>query len=91
MPDRDPYVPSPGTVTIFSAPWCGYCTRLKADLDRAGIGYTEIDIDQDAAAAQVAADANGGDWIIPTVVYADGGTQVNPGVLKVQATLDALA
>ena len=41
--------PPAGTITMFSTPWCGYCKRLKTQLDRAGIGYAEVDIEQDHA------------------------------------------
>ncbi len=34
-----------GTTTLFSATWCGYCTRAKAYLNAKGIRYQEIDID----------------------------------------------
>lgn len=32
-------------VLMFSASWCGYCKRLRADLERAGIPFTELDIE----------------------------------------------
>ncbi|MCK9489236.1 MAG: glutaredoxin family protein [Xanthomonadales bacterium] len=32
-------------VLMFSATWCGYCKRLRADLTRAGIDFTELDIE----------------------------------------------
>ena len=34
-----------GTTTLFSATWCGYCTRAKAYLSAKGIRYQEVDID----------------------------------------------
>lgn len=34
-----------GATTLFSAVWCGYCTRAKAYLQARGIRYREIDID----------------------------------------------
>ncbi|MGN0063146.1 MAG: glutaredoxin family protein, partial [Nocardioides sp.] len=27
------------TFTMYSTPWCGYCHRLKSQLDREGIGF----------------------------------------------------
>ncbi len=27
-------------LTMYSTTWCGYCHRLKSQLDREGIGYT---------------------------------------------------
>jgi len=35
-------------LTMYSTQWCGYCQRLKAQLGREGITYTEIDIEHDA-------------------------------------------
>ena len=43
--------PDTGTVTMYSTPWCGYCRRLKKQLDESGIGYVEIDIEPDPASA----------------------------------------
>lgn len=34
-----------GTVTLFSASWCGYCTKAKAYLRSRGISFQELDID----------------------------------------------
>ena len=42
-------LPATGTITMFSTTWCGYCRRLKSALDREGIGYTEVNIEDDAA------------------------------------------
>lgn len=35
----------PDGVVLYSAAWCGYCTRAKAWLAGRNIGYREIDID----------------------------------------------
>ena len=43
--------PASGTVTMFSTTWCGYCRRLKSQMDREGIGYIEVNIEHDAQAA----------------------------------------
>ncbi|MFE0320207.1 glutaredoxin family protein, partial [Streptomyces albogriseolus] len=40
-----------GTVTMYSTTWCGYCRRLKSQMDREGIAYTEINIEQDPESA----------------------------------------
>jgi len=34
-----------GTVTLFSASWCGHCTKAKAYLRSKGISFQELDID----------------------------------------------
>ena len=76
--------------TMYTTPWCGYCHRLKSQLDREGIGYDVVDIEQDPSAADVVMAANAGNQTVPTLVYADGSAQTNPSVAQVKAKLAAL-
>ena len=39
-------------VTIYSAPWCGFCSAAKQYLDRIGVKYTEKDVDKDPTFAE---------------------------------------
>ena len=66
-----------GTVTMYSTTWCGYCRRLKSQMGREGIEFTEVDIEQDPASAEVVAQANGGNQTVPTLVFADGTAPVD--------------
>jgi glutaredoxin len=54
---------------VYTTTWCGYCYRLKRQLDRAGIGVTEIDIEHNPSAAAVVERLNHGDQTVPTVVF----------------------
>ena len=74
---------APAPLTMYSTSWCGYCRRLKTALKSRGIGYTEIDIDDDPDAADFVASVNGGNRTVPTVRYADGSTMTNPDVKQV--------
>ena len=81
-----------GTVTMYSTTWCGYCQRLKKQLDREGIGYTEINIEHDPASAAFVEKANGGNQTVPTVrvVPTSGGNEVvmtNPSLAQVKQAL----
>ncbi|MBW9206723.1 mycoredoxin [Mumia sp. zg.B17] len=75
------------TFTMYSTPWCGYCKRLKGQLEREGIAFEEVDIEQDEDAALVVAQANGGNQTVPTLVFADGSALTNPSVAQVKAQL----
>jgi mycoredoxin len=79
-----------GTFTMYTTPWCGYCHRLKSQLDREGISYDVIDIEQDPNAAEIVESANNGNQTVPTLVYADGSSMTNPSVAQVKEKLASL-
>jgi len=79
-----------GSVTMYSTPWCGYCHRLKGQLDREGISYDIVDIEQHPEAAAVVEQVNGGNQTVPTLVYADGTAQTNPSLVEVKEKLATL-
>ncbi|WP_137874433.1 mycoredoxin [Rhodococcus sp. Q] len=74
-------------LTIYSTTWCGYCRRLKKQLDESGIGYVEIDIEDDPASAEFVGSVNGGNHVVPTVKFADGSTATNPSLAEVKKAL----
>ena len=76
-------VAATGKVTLFTTTWCGYCVRLKSQLERAGIDYVEVDIESDTEAAALVAKANAGDLTVPTLLFADGSTLSNPSIAQV--------
>ncbi|ORV18008.1 mycoredoxin Mrx1 [Mycobacterium celatum] len=78
-------------LTMYTTPWCGYCHRLKTMLKAAGISYDEVNIEQDAAAAEFVGSVNGGNRTVPTVKFADGSTLTNPAAGEIKAKLAELA
>ena len=78
-------------LTIYSTPWCGYCHRLKGQLDREGITFDIVDIEQRPEAAKIVESANNGNQTVPTLVYSDGTAQTNPSLAQVKEKLAALA
>lgn len=76
-------------VTMYSTTWCGHCMRLKRMLDREGIAYAEVNIEQDADAADLVMRVNGGNRTVPTVVFPDGAALTNPSIDQVKAALAA--
>ncbi len=78
------------TVTMYSTPWCGYCHRLRRQLDREGIGYEVVDIEREPEAAFIVEQVNGGNQTVPTLVYSDGSAQTNPSVAQVKDKLASL-
>ncbi len=78
-------------LTMYTTPWCGYCYRLKGQLDREGIGYDLIDIEQQPEAARIVESVNNGNQTVPTLVYADGTSMTNPSLAQIKEKLAALA
>lgn len=81
------FTPAAGTVTMFTTTWCGYCRRLKSQMQREGIAFTEVDIEVDPAAAQVVMSVNGGNQTVPTLVFPDGSAATNPSIGQVKSRL----
>jgi mycoredoxin len=79
------------SVTMYSTQWCGYCHRLRSQMDRAGIAYEVVDIEHVPEAAKIVEEVNRGNQTVPTLVFADGTAQTNPSVAQVQAKLADLA
>jgi mycoredoxin len=79
-----------GSFTMYTTPWCGYCSRLKDGLTRAGVAFTEVDIEQDESAAERVMQVNGGNQTVPTLEFSDGSALTNPSVRQVQEKLAAL-
>ena len=78
-------------LTMYSTTWCGYCHRLKSQMDREGIAYTVIDIERDPDAAAFVESVNGGNQTVPTVRFDDGSALTNPSIIQVREQLARLA
>jgi mycoredoxin len=80
-----------GQLIMYTTQWCGFCKNLKRQLARDGIEMTEIDIERDPAAAEFVESVNGGNQTVPTLVFADGTTMVNPSAAQVRERLAAVS
>jgi len=81
------FVPSSGMITMFTTSWCGYCSRLKVQLDKAGVGYTEVNVEEVDGTSELVMSLNGGNRTVPTVLFPDGSASTNPSLAQVQAKL----
>ena len=81
--------PPTGSVTMFTTTWCGYCRRLKAQMDDAGLAYREVDVEEHPDAADFVEEVNGGNRTVPTVLFPDGTAATNPSLRQVAERLGA--
>ena len=84
------FLPETGSVTMFTTSWCGYCKRLRPQLDQAEIPVTEVNIEPIDNGAAVVEQANGGNQTVPTLLFSDGTTLTNPSRAQVQDKLAAI-
>ncbi len=66
------------TLTVYGAPWCPHCKRVKKFLTSHRVPYDPVDIDENPEGIERLKALQNGGQIIPTVVYADGTHEVNP-------------
>ncbi len=78
-------------LTMYSTSWCGYCHRLKSQLDREGIAYEVVDIEGDEESAAFVRSVNGGNQTVPTLKFADGSALTNPSIVQVKQHLAAIS
>jgi mycoredoxin len=60
-------------------------------MDREGIAYEVVDIEEHPEAAEVVERVNHGNQTVPTLVFPDGTAQTNPSLIQVKEKLAALA
>jgi len=87
---------------MFSTDWCGYCKRLKSQLNENGITFREINVEQEMNYASFVEKVNGGNRVVPvekvnggnrvvpTLLFSDGAALTNPSVIAVKEKLAAL-
>ena len=72
---------------MFTTTWCGYCSRLKSQLDKVGIAYTEVNVEEVDGTSELVMSLNDGNRTVPTVLFPDGSAATNPSLAQVQAKL----
>ena len=73
-------------VTMFSTVWCGYCRRLRRQMDEAGIDYQVVDLDEDPTHESRIIARTGGYRTVPTLDIG-GELLVNPTIQEVRAAI----
>ena len=81
MPESSP------EITVFGAFWCPDCRRSKQFLGENQIPYNWVNIEEDEQAERRVIEMNDGKRIIPTIVFADGSTLVEPSNAELAAKL----
>ncbi|CAB4337386.1 MAG: NrdH-redoxin [Actinobacteria bacterium] len=75
---------------MFSTDWCGYCKRLKNQLSEIGITFREINVEHEMEYASFVEEVNGGNRVVPTLLFSDGVALTNPSAITVKEKLASL-
>ncbi len=73
-------------IAVYGNRWCGISQRVRRALERAGIDYAYVDLDEHPDAERKLQYLAGGDLHTP-VVYIDGEWLMEPSLREVQQTL----
>lgn len=65
--------PATDGLTVYGTTWCGDTKRSRAMLDRLGVEYGFVDIDQSETAAKWVESQNNGSRSVPTIAVTTGG------------------
>jgi len=69
------------TIKVYGADWCGDTRRALQHLDRAGVNYDYINVDNDPAASDLVKQLNGGKELKPTI-------DINGNILSVPSNAE---
>lgn len=65
--------PASDRVTVYGTTWCGDTKRSRRLLDRLGVDYAFVDIDQSEPGASWVIQQNDGDRSVPTIAITQSG------------------
>ncbi len=65
-------------ILLYGASWCPDARRARRFFDENNIGYKWLDIDETREAEAFVRKTNGGEKIIPVIVFEDGSILVEP-------------
>jgi mycoredoxin len=83
-------LPQDSSVIVYGTAWCGDCHRSRKCLDRNGVQYRYVDIDEKAELVGLVERLNGGMRRLPTIVFSDGSVLAEPSDRLLEAKIAAL-
>ncbi len=78
-------------LTIYGTSWCPQSGATRRWLDREGVRYRYIDIDDDPAGAKRVLSLTGGNRSVPTIVMPDNRALVEPSMRELRGALGLAA
>ena len=82
--DKLPLPKTTEAVTIYATSWCPYCQSLISGLTQRGVPFEAWDVETHADLSAWVESVNGGNRVVPTVLYSDGTHATNPAAAEVE-------
>jgi glutaredoxin len=79
----------PEQIMVYGALWCPDARRARRFFDEQGVEYTWIDIDEDNEARDFVRENNGGQIVIPVIVFPDQSILVEPSNYELARKMEA--
>ncbi len=77
-------------IIMYGTHWCPDCLRARQFFKQHKISYDWIDIEQNEDACAKVEAFNGGYKSVPTIIFPDGSTLIEPNNAALQAKIAAL-
>jgi glutaredoxin-like protein len=74
-------------IRVYGTTWCPDCVRAKQVFSKHNIRFEWVDISQDADARVYVEKINHGNRSVPTIVFPDGSTLVEPSNKQLEQKL----
>jgi mycoredoxin len=81
--------PSP-EIVVYGASWRPDARRARRFFDERGVAYAWIDIDEDNEASNFVRETNGGQIVIPVIVFPDKSILVEPSNYQLARKMEEL-
>ena len=77
-------------ILVYGASWCPDARRARRFFDEHGVAYEWMDIDEDKEASNFVKATNGGQIVIPVIVFPDKSILVEPSNYQLAKKMEAL-
>jgi glutaredoxin len=77
-------------ILVYGASWCPDARRARRFFDEHGVAYEWIDIDENNDASNFVRETNGGQIVIPVILFLDKSILVEPSNYELAKKLEEL-
>ncbi len=77
-------------IVVYGTSWCPDSIRAQRMLDREGVQYRYIDIDESPEGEALVKHTNRGNRTVPTIFFPDGSVYVEPGGVMLRSKISEL-